>query len=147
MHTISPEFCRGGGGVVRGWDACVARSRNDHQVRTSKVMTDFMNFPTQRERVLTYGNTTIGIISDICLVSHFQVGSWQVLYRPEETGNVKRWGLPLMIPNFSRLKDGIFKEKNTTLPIHGFGRDLPWTVVSGQDRGVTSLKMQLARRS
>jgi galactose mutarotase-like enzyme len=92
-------------------------------------MADFMNFPTPRERVLTYGNTTIGIIPEICLVSHFQVGSWQVLYRPTETGNIRRWGLPLMIPNFSRLKDGIFKEKGTTLPIHGFGRDLPWTVI------------------
>src|SRR5260370_831268 len=107
-------------------------------------MADFMNFPTPRERVLTCGDSAIGIIPEICLVSHFQVGSWQVLYRPAETGNVKRWGLPLMIPNFSRLKDGIFKEKNTTLPIHGFGRSLPWTVVSRQDTGATSLKMQLA---
>ena len=104
-------------------------------------MNDFMNFPTQRERVLTYGNTTIGIISDICLVSHFQVGSWQVLYRPEETGNVKRWGLPLMIPNFSRLKDGIFQEKGTTLPIHGFGRNLPWSVT---EQNETTLTMQLS---
>ena len=104
-------------------------------------MADFMNFPTQRERVLTYGNTTIGVISDICLVSHFQVGSWQVLYRPEETGNVKRWGLPLMIPNFSRLKDGIFQEKGTTLPIHGFGRNLPWSVT---EQNETTLTMQLS---
>src|SRR5438874_10402502 len=92
-------------------------------------MADFMKFPLSREHVLTKGNTTIGIIADICLVSHFQVGSWQVLYRPAETGNVKRWGLPLMIPNFSRLKDGIFKEKGTSLPIHGFGRSFPWTVI------------------
>ena len=103
-------------------------------------MADFMSFPTARERVLTAGNTTIGIIPDICLVSHFQVGPWQVLYRPTETGNVKRWGLPLMIPNFSRLKNGIFKDKNTTLPIHGFGRNLPWTVTSQE---MTSLSMQL----
>jgi galactose mutarotase-like enzyme len=88
-----------------------------------------MNFPTPRERVLRYGTTTIGVIPEICLVSHFQVESWQVLYRPVETGNVKRWGLPLMIPNFSRLKNGIFNEKGTTLPIHGFGRNLPWTVI------------------
>ncbi|HCJ36139.1 MAG TPA: hypothetical protein DHV65_17810, partial [Ktedonobacter sp.] len=87
-------------------------------------MADFMQFPTARERVLTFGDTTIGFIPEICLVSHFQVGSWPILYRPAETGNVKRWGMPLMIPNFSRLKDGIFKEKNTTLPIHGFGRNL-----------------------
>lgn len=92
-------------------------------------MADFMKFPTPRERVLTSGNTTVGVIPDICLVSHFQVGPWQVLYRPMETGNVKRWGLPLMIPNFSRLKDGIFMDKGTTLPIHGFGRILPWTLV------------------
>ena len=127
-------------------------------------MADFMNFPTPRERVLTYGNTTIGIISDICLVSHFQVlpfepaepqgrsgssvagshfqaGPWQVLYRPEETGNVKRWGLPLMIPNFSRLKDGIFQEKGTSLPIHGFGRNLPWAVT---EQNEASLTMQLS---
>ncbi len=104
-------------------------------------MANFMNFPTSRERVLTCGNTTIGVIPDICLVSHFQVGSWQVLYRPTETGNVKRWGLPLMIPNFSRLKDGIFKEKGTTLPIHGFGRNLPWTVIEMED---TNLAMQLS---
>jgi galactose mutarotase-like enzyme len=103
-------------------------------------MANFMNFPTPRERVLTCGNTTAGVIPDICLVSHFQVGSWQVLYRPTETGNVKRWGLPLMIPNFSRLKDGIFKEKGTALPIHGFGRILPWTVIEMED---TNLAMQL----
>src|SRR5260221_271966 len=106
-----------------------------------KPFDDFMNFPTAREHVLTYGNTTIGIIPDICLVSHLQVGSWQVLYRPTETGNIRRWGLPLMIPNFSRLKDGIFKEKGTTLPIHGFGRDLPWTVI---ELSTTYLAMQLS---
>ena len=104
-------------------------------------MADFMKFPLSREKVLTSGNTTIGVIADICLVSHFQVGAWQVLYRPEETGNVKRWGLPLMIPNFSRLKDGVFKEKGTSLPIHGFGRLLPWTVSEQDSR---SLKMQLS---
>ncbi len=106
----------------------------------SYLMADFMNFPTPRERVLTCGNTTVGVIPDICLVSHFQVDSWQVLYRPVQTGNVKRWGLPLMIPNFSRLKDGVFKEKGTTLPIHGFGRNLPWTVIEVDDR---HLAMQL----
>src|SRR5438874_7097929 len=106
-------------------------------------MADFMKFPLSREHVLTKGNTTIGIIADICLVSHFQVGSWQVLYRPAETGNVKRWGLPLMIPNFSRLKDGIFKDKNTALPVHGFGRNLPWTVV---EQDTTHLSMQLNSR-
>src|SRR5919109_3206198 len=103
-------------------------------------MADFTNFPMPRERVLTSGNTTIGIIPEICLVSHFQVGPWQVLYRPMETGNVKRWGLPLMIPNFSRLKDGIFKEKGTTLPIHGFGRNLPWSVV---EQEATRISIQL----
>ncbi|MGH2496240.1 MAG: hypothetical protein ACRDIV_16210 [Ktedonobacteraceae bacterium] len=103
-------------------------------------MADFMNFPTAHERVLRYSNTTIGIIPDICLVSHFQVGTWRVLYRPDETGNVKRWGMPLMIPNFSRLKDGMFQEKGTSLPIHGFGRTLPWTVTQASE---TALTMQL----
>ena len=103
-------------------------------------MADFMQFPTPRERVLTSGNTTVGVIPGICLVSHFQVGPWRVLYRPEETGNVKRWGLPLMIPNFSRLKEGIFKDKGTTLPIHGFGRNLPWTVT---EQDLAHLSMQL----
>src|SRR5579883_926989 len=107
-------------------------------------MAAFMNFPTPRERVLRAGNTTIGVIPDICLVSHFQVGNWQVLYRPMETGNVKRWGLPLMIPNFSRLKDGIFKEKGTTLPIHGFGRTLPWTTI---EQSETSISIQLQSSS
>src|SRR5260370_14906364 len=106
----------------------------------SSAMADFMSFPAARERVLTCGDTTIGIIPDICLVSHFQVGPWSVLYRPTETGNVKRWGLPLMIPNFSRLKDGIFKDKNTTLPIHGFGRVLPWTV-TGQETTRVSMPL------
>src|SRR5438874_5739052 len=111
--------------------------RTDRRVCT---MADFMRFPTAREQVLTNGDTTIGIIPEICLVSHFQVGSWQVLYRPMETGNVKRWGLPLMIPNFSRLKDGIFKDKNTTLSIHGFGRNLPWTTL---EQDINHLSMQL----
>lgn len=104
-------------------------------------MADFMKFPTARERVLTCGDTTVGVIPEICLVSHFQVGAWRVLYRPEETGNVKRWGLPLMIPNFSRLKDGVFREKGTSLPIHGFGRNLPWTVTQENE---TALTMQLS---
>src|SRR5437660_12314067 len=88
-------------------------------------MATIMHFPLPREYVLTSGNTTIGVIPALSLVSHFQVGSWQVLYRPIETGNIERWGIPLMIPNFSRLKDGIFKEKGTTLPIHGLGAACP----------------------
>jgi galactose mutarotase-like enzyme len=103
-------------------------------------MADFMRFPTSRERVLEHGDTTIGLIPEINLVSHFQVGDWQVLYRPAKTGNVKRWGLPLMIPNFSRLKDGLFQEKGTTLPIHGFGRLLPWTIV---EQSADSIRLQL----
>ncbi len=99
-----------------------------------------MAFPTARERVLRSGETTIGIMPDICLVSHFRVGGWPVLYRPMATGNFHRWGLPLMIPNFSRLKNGVFLEKNTTLPIHGFGRLLPWNVTA-QDEA--RLAMQL----
>ncbi len=104
-------------------------------------MAEFMNFPTSREHVLSHGTTTIGVIPELCLVSHFQVRAWPVLYRPAETGNVKRWGIPLMIPNFSRLKDGIFQEKGTTLPIHGFGRNLPWSV-RAQDQ--SSITLQLA---
>ncbi len=100
-------------------------------------MVPFTRFPMQREHVLISGNTTIGVIPEICLVSHFQVGSWPVLYRAAETGNVKRWGLPLMIPNFSRLKQGIFQEKGTTLPIHGFGRNLPWTVVEQEQDSIS----------
>lgn len=103
-------------------------------------MADFMNFPTQRERVLASGNTTIGVIPELSLVSHFQVGAWQILYRPAETGNVKRWGIPLMIPNFGRMKDGRFNEKGTTLPIHGFGRNLPWTTIA---EDTTGIKIQL----
>src|SRR5579862_9284715 len=103
-------------------------------------MADFMKFPTQREHVLKYGDTTIGVIPEINLVSHFQVGPWSVLYRPMETGNVTRWGIPLMIPNFSRLKDGIFAEKGTRLPSHGFGRLLPWSIV---EQSETSISLQL----
>jgi galactose mutarotase-like enzyme len=117
--------------------------RIKHKNGQVSTMADFMDFPTARERVLTCGDTIIGIIPEICLVSHFQVGAWPVLYRPAETGNVKRWGMPLMIPNFSRLKDGIFRDKNTTLPVHGFGRNLPWTVVSAQAAQSTTLSMQL----
>lgn len=106
----------------------------------SVFMADFMHFPMEREKVLRSGNTTIGVIPEICLVSQFQVGDWRVLYRPDETGNIKRWGLPLMIPNFSRLKDGIFQEKHTTLPIHGFGRTMPWTVTEEDE---SRLSMQL----
>jgi galactose mutarotase-like enzyme len=104
-------------------------------------MAQFMKFPTERERVIRSGDTSVGVIPELSLVSQFQVNSWEVLYRPAETGNVKRWGLPVMIPNFSRLKDGIFKEKGTTLPIHGFGRNLPWTLTSHEE---TSISIQLA---
>src|SRR6266704_1036739 len=103
-------------------------------------MATIMHFPLPREHVLTRGNTTIGVIPALSLVSHFQVGSWQVLYRPIKTSNIERWGIPLMIPNFSRLKDGVFKEKGTTLPIHGFGRTLPWHIIE-QDE--SAIKMQL----
>ncbi len=103
-------------------------------------MAQFMNFPTSRERVLTWDRTQIGIIPDICLVSHFQVGTWQVLYRPTETGNVKRWGLPLMIPNFLSLTNGIFLEKGTSLPIYGFGRNLPWLIT---EMSKTTISLQL----
>ena len=97
----------------------------------------FTQFPMQREIVLTAGDTKIGVIPEISLVSHFQVGNWQVLYRASETGNIKRWGMPLMIPNFSRLKQGIFQEKGTILPIHGFGRNLPWTVLQQDASSIT----------
>jgi galactose mutarotase-like enzyme len=104
-------------------------------------MPDFMSFPTPREHVLTCGNTTIGVIPEICLITHFQVGSWQILYRPTQTGNIKRWGVPLMIPNFSRLNNDTFKEKGTKLPIHGFGRILPWTII---EKDSTHLVIQLS---
>lgn len=98
--------------------------------------------------MLTTGHTTIGVIPELCLVSHFQVGAWEVLYRPMETGNVKRWGIPLMIPNFGKLEDGIFKDKGTTLPTHGFGRNLPWSVVShDQQRIALQLSSSEATRS
>jgi galactose mutarotase-like enzyme len=103
-------------------------------------MADVLAFPTARERIVRSGETVIGVMPNICLVSHFQVGNWPVLYRASTTGNVHRWGLPLMIPNFSRLKNGVFLEKNTKLPIHGFGRLLPWDVTA-QDEA--SLTMQL----
>lgn len=103
-------------------------------------MADFMEFPTEREHVLRNHTTLIGIIPELGLVSHFQVGAWEVLYRPLETGNVKRWGIPLMIPNFGKLQDGIFQEKGTTLPVHGFGRNLPWSILA-QDQN--SISMQL----
>ena len=48
-----------------------------------------------------------------------------------------------MIPKFSRLKDGIFKEKGTTLPIHGFGRSLPWTVI---EQASSHISMQLNKQ-
>ncbi len=116
---------------------------NIHKVRTEGhfAMANFMSFPIPREHVLTCGNTSIGVIPEICLITHFQVGSWQVLYRPMQTGNVTRWGLPLMIPNFSRLNNGTFLEKGTRLPIHGFGRILSWTTIE-QDN--THLVIQLS---
>jgi hypothetical protein len=57
-------------------------------------MTSSINFPMQHEHILMGGNTTIGVMPALGLVSHFQVDSWQVLYRPTKTGNVARWGLP-----------------------------------------------------
>lgn len=103
-------------------------------------MADFMEFPTGREHVLRHNTTLVGVIPELGLVSHFQVGAWEVLYRPMETGNVKRWGIPLMIPNFGKLQDGIFQDKGTTLPMHGFGRNLPWSLLK-QDQ--TSISMRL----
>ncbi|GCF07418.1 aldose epimerase family protein [Dictyobacter arantiisoli] len=93
-------------------------------------------FPMQGEIVLTHGKTTIGVRPDGNLVSHFQVENWPVLYRAV-TGNLKRWGMPLMIPNFSQLKGGIFQEKGTTLSSHGFGRDLPWSILQQDQASIT----------
>ena len=42
-----------------------------------------------------------------------------------------------MIPNFSRLKDGLFIEKHTHLPMHGFGRDMPWTILEQDQSSIT----------
>jgi galactose mutarotase-like enzyme len=123
---------------------CASPDTSRQCVSAQQRMATIMHFPLPREHVLTSGNTTIGVIPALSLVSHFQVGSWQVLYRPIETGNIERWGLPLMIPNFSRLKNGIFKEKGTTLPIHGFGRSLPWTVI---EQGPALMSMQLTSNS
>jgi galactose mutarotase-like enzyme len=95
------------------------------------------HFPRSDERVISLGDTSVGILPDICLVSHFQVGAWPILYWAEETNNVKRWGLPLMIPNFGRLQNDLFAEKGTTLPTHGFGRTLPWPVVEHSEHSIT----------
>ena len=122
LETSLPTFSTTGHNTER------IRTVSHNVVQAEEEKMTFMDFPTPRELVLTSGTTKIGIIPDIDLVSHFQVDAWQVLYRPMQTGNVRRWGLPLMIPNFSRLKNGIFEEKGTTLPIHGFGRLLPWTL-------------------
>nr|BBH93627.1 hypothetical protein KTA_18260 [Thermogemmatispora argillosa] len=103
---------------------------------SSPLSSDFLRFPTERERVLRAAETLVGVIPDLCLVSHFQVGNWEVLYRPVTTGNVRRWGLPLMIPNFSRLRNGVFVEKGTSLPIHGFGRLLPWSLLAADEQRV-----------
>jgi galactose mutarotase-like enzyme len=111
--------------------------RKDRQV---KLVASFMNFPTSREKVLNDGDTTIGIIPEICLISHFQVGTWQMLYRPAETGNVKRWGLTVMVPNSSWLRNGIFQEKGTSLPVNGFGRILPWKI---KEISESALSLQL----
>lgn len=43
-------------------------------------------------------------------------------------------------PQLLQLKDGIFKDKGTTLPIHGFGRNLPWTII---EQDSIHLRMQL----
>ena len=103
-------------------------------------MATIAQFPLPQEQVLTSGNTQIGVIPELSLVTHFQVGAWPVLYRPAESGNVKRWGIPLMIPNFGRVADGLFVEKGTNLPMHGFGRNLPWTVTQ-QDASSISIQL------
>lgn len=100
-------------------------------------MTTHTSFPRPNEQVIRQGDTSVGVMPDICLVSHFQVGVWSVLYRAEETNNVKRWGLPLMIPNFGRLQNDLFAEKGITLPTHGFGRTLPWPVVDHSEDSIT----------
>src|SRR5579859_3021227 len=134
IHPIKRNR-RGKSGIVGGTIVITS------PIERITVMADFMQFPTEREQVLSYGETKIGVIPELSLVSHFQVGPWQVLYRPMATGNVKRWGLPLMIPNFARLKNGIFEEKHTTLPIHGFGRTLPWTITQ-QDQSSITIELQ-----
>src|SRR5438132_9542323 len=45
-----------------------------------------------------------------------------------------------MNPYLSLFKDGVLREKGTMLPIHGFGRVLPWTVTGVGD---SYLSMQL----
>lgn len=88
-----------------------------------------MQFPQSTELVLRSGDSVLGVMPQGNLVSYWHIDNWDVLYRPYETGNLHRCGLPLMIPNFSRLQDGIFLDKQTHLPMHGFGRDQLWQVL------------------
>eukprot|EP01055_Gregarina_sp_Pseudo9_P004539 Gregarina_sp_Pseudo_9__4538@NODE_470_length_2761_cov_548_494122_g446_i0_p2_GENE_NODE_470_length_2761_cov_548_494122_g446_i0NODE_470_length_2761_cov_548_494122_g446_i0_p2_ORF_typecomplete_len278_score68_62Aldose_epim/PF01263_20/1_9e19_NODE_470_length_2761_cov_548_494122_g446_i0105938 len=90
------------------------------------------------ELTFTVGNTEMKVIPNKCLVSGFKVGDWEVLYRPLQTGNIKRAGLPLMIPNFGSLRgDKTFIETGTKLPHHGFGREKDWTVEKPRADGVS----------
>eukprot|EP01057_Protomagalhaensia_wolfi_P003654 Protomagalhaensia_wolfi_Nauph_80__3653@NODE_368_length_2666_cov_592_247431_g278_i0_p3_GENE_NODE_368_length_2666_cov_592_247431_g278_i0NODE_368_length_2666_cov_592_247431_g278_i0_p3_ORF_typecomplete_len166_score30_48Aldose_epim/PF01263_20/1_6e19_NODE_368_length_2666_cov_592_247431_g278_i020722569 len=91
----------------------------------------------ENELVFKAGDTEMRVIPAKCLISGFKVKDWDVLYRPTQTKNVKRAGLPLMIPNFSSLKDKTFKETGTQLPHHGFGRDKEWRLVDQRADGVT----------
>lgn len=79
---------------------------------------------------------TLCVVPSKCLISGFRVNTWDVLYRPTETGNLGRCGIPLMLPNFGSLKDDLFTECNTTLPSHGFGRRKEWTLESTTETGV-----------
>eukprot|EP01053_Blabericola_migrator_P004479 Blabericola_migrator_1__4478@NODE_2392_length_2834_cov_382_153596_g1497_i0_p2_GENE_NODE_2392_length_2834_cov_382_153596_g1497_i0NODE_2392_length_2834_cov_382_153596_g1497_i0_p2_ORF_typecomplete_len276_score65_04Aldose_epim/PF01263_20/5_6e19_NODE_2392_length_2834_cov_382_153596_g1497_i018522679 len=84
------------------------------------------------------GNTEMKVIPKKCLVSGFKVGNWEVLYRPMETKNIKRAGIPLMIPNFGSLAgDKTFIETGTKLPHHGFGRDKEWAPSNQRKDGMT----------
>lgn len=86
------------------------------------------------------GKTTVCAIPEMCLVTQFRVGDWDVLYRPTKTMNMGRAGIPLMIPCFGGLAEGTFKETNTKIESHGFGRRSTWTLAH---KDSSSLRMEL----
>ncbi|MEL7083567.1 MAG: aldose epimerase [Cyanobacteria bacterium P01_A01_bin.3] len=83
------------------------------------------------------------------IITGIQIGDRQLLYLDRERfANPElsvRGGIPILFPICGNLPGDryVWKGQEYTLPQHGFGRNLPWTVVSSSTEGAASLTLTL----
>lgn len=93
-----------------------------------------------RERVLVCGETTVVVLpSDGAMLARFRVGETDV-FLPDQKLIVggkgkRRGGMPFLFPNAGPLTE----PSKYSLPQHGFGRKMPWTVETCEEGKISLL--------